>query len=214
MRSFVIIGTFSDNLLNFMSCYRKFFLRAVACVLALTALVFLVSCGTSYNNATSNPGTTSKFKHRIYVTNAFAGTLIIFNADNDQVYGRSIVTLPGNDLLTESHDGKFTLSYSNGVNVLYYIDNSIENVSVAPVSLTGNIETLSVLSDNVTAVTASRNAPVNGQPNGAVFLVDLTNRVISSTISVPLARFVSLNHAGTKVLAFADNTNAAYVIDT
>jgi hypothetical protein len=38
--------------------------------------------------------------------------------------------------------------------------------------------------------------------------------VISSTISLPLARRIAIDHAGNKVLAFAENTNTAYVIDT
>ena len=160
------------------------------------------------------PGATSGFKHRIMLTNSFAGTIIIINAQNDVVYGRPISTIPGAQILAEASDGSFTLSYSNGTDELYYIDNTTEDVSGSPITLTGDAETLGVLSGNLFAVTASRNAPVNNQPNGAVFVVDLTNRVIAATISVPLARRVALNHAGTKVLAFADNTNTAYVIDT
>ncbi|MGZ4816945.1 MAG: YncE family protein [Terriglobales bacterium] len=196
-----------------MASYRNLF-RVLSSAFAFAALALFTSCGTSYNNATTNPGATSKFKHRIYLTNAYAGTTIILNADNDQVYGRSIATISGNDLLAESHNGAFTLQFSSGPDILYYIDNTIEDVSGSPISLTGDIATLGILSDNATAVTASRDAPVSGQPNGAVFILDLTNRVISSTISVPLAHYVALNHAGTKVLAFADNSNTAYVIDT
>jgi len=196
-----------------MSCYRKFFVRMSASAISLAALVLFTACGNSYSGTTST-GSTSKFKHRIYLTNALAGTIIIMNADNDQVYGRAITTVAGTDLLAESHDGHFTLSFSSGSNIVYLIDNSIEDVSSPPISLTGDVESLAVLSDNLNAVTASRNAPVSGQPNGAVFLLDLTNRVIGSTISVPLVRRVAVNHAGNKVLAFADNTNTAYVIDT
>jgi DNA-binding beta-propeller fold protein YncE len=47
-----------------------------------------------------------------------------------------------------------------------------------------------------------------------VLVLDLTNQKISATISVPEARRVTLNHAGTKILAFADNTNSFFVIDT
>ena len=197
-----------------MTDHRNSPLRAFGCAAALITLIFLISCGTSYNNPINNPGPTSKFKHRIYLTNAYAGTTIIMNADNDEIYGRSISTISGNDLLVKSHDGKFTLEFSSGPDILYYIDNGIEDVSGSPISLTGDIETLGILSDNVTAVTASRNAPVNGKPNGAVFILDLTNRVISSTISLPLARYVAINHAGSKVLAFAENDNAAYLVDT
>jgi hypothetical protein len=70
------------------------------------------------------------------------------------------------------------------------------------------------MSNNTTAVTASPNAAVNGEPDGAIFVIDLTNRVVSSTISVPAARRIAIDHKGSKVLAFADNSNTAYVIDT
>jgi DNA-binding beta-propeller fold protein YncE len=55
---------------------------------------------------------------------------------------------------------------------------------------------------------------VSGEPNGAVYVIDLTNRVISSTISVPFARRIAIDHKGSKILVFADNTNTAYVVDT
>jgi hypothetical protein len=212
--SFVIIGVFTDIPDNFMSSSKKLFVRSIASILGGLLLLSCLSCGNSNYNGYTAPGKTSKFKHRVLVTNSFAGTTILLNSDNEVVYGRAISTVQGNNILTLSHDGKFTLEYSNGSDELFLIDNTIEDVSGPPVSLTGDVESLGILSDNVTAVTASRNAPVSGQPNGAVFLIDLTNRVISSTISVPVARRIAINHAGTKVLAFADNTNTAYVIDT
>ena len=204
-----------------MSSYKHTCLRITKYVLALVLSALLLSCSNNSNYyGYTSPSATSGFKHRVMVSNSFAGTILIFDADKDLLYGRAINTIPGNNLLAVSHDGTFTLSYSNGANVLYYIDNKIEDVGAATanggttVSLTGNTESLGILSGNLFAVTASRNAPVSGQPNGAVFVIDLTNRVIQSTISLPLARRVVLNNAGTKVLAFADNTNQAFVIDT
>ncbi len=198
-----------------MSFSEHFSRRKFACAIALTLACFCLSCGNNYDYyGNPTPSAVSGYKHRVLLTNAYAGTTIILNADDDVIYGRAINTISGNDLLTESHDGTYTLEFSSGPNIVYYIDNKVEDVSGSPISLTGNIETLGILSDNVTAVAASRDAPVSGKPDGAVFILDLTNRVISSTISLPLARFVALNHAGTKVLAFADNTNTAYVVDT
>jgi hypothetical protein len=214
-RSFVIIAFFSDILIKFMSSYKNVCRCAFFGLLALGSLVFSLSCGNNNNiYGVATPSATSGFKHRIMVTNAFAGTNVLVNADNDVVYGRPISTLPGNDILAESHDGTFDLSYSNGPNELYYIDNTIEDVSGTPVTLTGSAESLGIMANNTTAVTASYNAPVNGEPDGAVLVIDLTNRVISSTISVPSARRIAIDHKGSKVLAFADNSNTAYVVDT
>jgi len=200
-----------------MSLSKNYVCRAMFIVVALASLALCLACNNNNYNyyGYSTPSATSGFKHRIMLTNAYAGTIIILNADNDMVYGRTINLATQDQLLAESHDGTFTLAYSNGVsNILSYIDNKIEDISGNTVTLTGNVESLAVLSGNTSAVTASRNAPINGQPTGAVFVIDLTNRVISATIPVPLVRRIVSNHAGTKVLAFADNTNTAYVIDT
>jgi hypothetical protein len=209
-----------------MPLYKNYVCRAMVIVVALAALAICLSCGNNNYNyyGYQNPSATSGFQHRVMLTNAYAGTVVILNPDNDVVYGRTINLAANDQILAESHDGTFTLAYSNGTsNVLSYIDNKIEDISGNTISLTGNVESLAVMSDNRTAVTASRNAPVNGQPTGVVFVIDLmpyssqnppTNRVITGVIPVPLVRRIVTNHAGTKVLAFADNTNTAYVIDT
>jgi len=199
-----------------MSFYKNFCWRLFVPLLALASLALCLACGSNNYYGYASPSATSGFKHRVYLTNAYAGTIIILNADNDEVYGRNITTAAGAEVLAESHDGSFTLAYSNGVDELFTIDNKIEDISTtaSTIALPGNIESLVVLSGNTEAVTASRNAPVNGQPNGAVFTIDLTDSVIKTTIPVPLARRVVSNHAGTVVLAFADNTNTAYVINT
>src|SRR5581483_3132063 len=115
MRSFVIIATFSDILHKFMSLYKNYACRAISLVLALAAVAFCLSCSNNNNPyGYANPSATSGFKHRVMVTNAFQGTIIILNSDNDFVYGRPISVAAGDDLLAESHDGTFTLTYSNG----------------------------------------------------------------------------------------------------
>jgi hypothetical protein len=199
-----------------MHCHRNSSVFKLTSVLALSALwLVTASCGNNYNGSSSNSSSTlSKWKHRVLLTNAFSGTTYILNADNDQVWNRTISTTSGNNLLAESPDGKFTLEFASGANVVYTIDNTTETSTGSVIALPGDIETLAVLSGNTKAVAASRNAFVNGKPNGAVVILDITNQVIANTISLPLARRVAVNHAGTKVLAFADNSNTAYVIDT
>jgi hypothetical protein len=198
-----------------MSRYRNSSTSKLGCVFALCLLLLFTSCGTNYNNNNNNSSSSvSKWKHRILLTNSFAGTTYILNADDDLVWTKPISTTSGNDLLTESLDGKFTLEFCSGSNVVYTIDNTAETTAGSVIALPGDIETLAVLSGNTKAVAASRNAFVNGKPNGAVLILDIPNQVIANTISLPLARRVAVNHAGTKVLAFADESNTAYVIDT
>jgi len=212
--SFAIIAFFSDIPINFMSFYRNSTLRISTCLIALLSLSFCLSCGNNYNSYSVGPNQTSGYKHRILVSNAYNGSLLIINAANNFLFGRQITTTPQPQYLALSHDGKFTLSFSNVAETVYYFDNKTEQVSGNTIAVGGNVESLGILSNNTTAITASRNAPVNGAASGVVYLLDITNRVISATIAVPLVRRVVLNPAGTAVLAFADNTNSAYLIDT
>ena len=214
--SFVIIAFFNDNPIKFMSFYRNPSLRILSSFLALLSLAFTVACGNSNNYyGYTSPNATSGYKHRVLVSNTYNGNLLIVNADNNFLFGRQIATTPQPEYLALSHDGKFTLSFSNLSDTVYYFDNSKEQVNGTVISgFGGDVESLGILSNNTSAITASRNAPVNGAANGVVYILDLTNRVISVTITVPLVRRVVLNPQGTFVLAFADNTNSAYIINT
>ena len=214
--SFVIIAFFNDIPINFMSFYRNSSWRLLTCLMALVSLSFCLSCGNNNYNGYgyASPSSTSGYKHRILVSNSYVGSLLIINAVNNFLYGRPITVSPQPQYLALSHDGKFTLSYSNSADTLYYFDNSQEQVTGNNISLSGDVESLGILSNNTTAITASRNAPVNGGANGVIYFLDLTNRVISQAIAVPLVRRVVLDSGGNTVLAFADNTNYVYLVNT
>jgi hypothetical protein len=115
--------------------------------------------------------------------------------------------------MAESLDSATTLVASPTTNTVYNISNSTETVATS-VALPASTESFSVLADNKTGIAAVRNAPVTGASSGAVLLLDLANSNVSTSIPVPLVRFLSLNKARTKVLAFAENSNSLYVIDT
>lgn len=199
-----------------MSLHRNSSLRLLTGLMALVSLAFCLSCGNNNYNyyGYASPSATSGYKHRILVSNSYAGTLQIINAVNNFLYGRPITVSPQPQYMALSHDGKFTLSYSNTADTLYYFDNNQEQVTGNNVSLGGDVESLGILSNNTTAVSASRNAPVNGAASGVLYFIDLTNRVISHAVAVPLVRRVVLDSGGNTVLAFADNTNIAYLINT
>jgi hypothetical protein len=204
---------FSDILYNFMS-FQTLSRRALSFVLAATALTALVSCGggsSSSNSTTTTP--VSGFASRIFLLNSYFGTVVIMNGANDQVWSRAITLGSGANLIAESLDSATTLVASPATNTVYNIANSTETVATT-VALPSSTESFSVLSDNKTGIAAVRNAPVTGKSSGAVLLLDLANSQVSANIPVPLVRFLSLNKARTKVLAFAENSNSLYVIDT
>ena len=190
--------------------------RLLSIGLAASALLALSSCG-NYSNPTATGATSSNpvsaFKTRIFLLNSFFGTIVIMNGDNDQVWGTPISVGNGANLIAESLDGTTTLVASPSTNTVSNITNSTETVTTT-VALPSFTESFSVLADNKTGIAAVRNAPVTGKSSGAVLLLDLANSNISASIPVPLVRYLSLNKARTKVLAFAENSDSVWVIDT
>lgn len=204
-----------------MHCSRKAF-SCVSFLIACAALVSLLSCGGGSNSSGSSSSTLSKFKKRLFVLNsqatsgvALTSVIYIFSGENDLVFQLPIsLTADGYNLMTETPDKKTTLVYSSlRNNSLLVIDNATEKPK-AGFGLGDATDKVVVMSDNKTVVAALRNLPVTNSPNGAVLLADITTGGVTATISVPEARRVAINHAGTKVLAFADDTNSVYVIDT
>jgi hypothetical protein len=202
---------FSDIPYNFMS-FQNLSRRLFSFGLALTALVTLLSCGSGSTPSTTTT-TVSGFASRIYLLNSFFGTVIVMNGANDQVFGKAITLATGVNLIAESLDATTTLVASPTTNTVYNIANATETVATT-VSLPSFTESFSILSDNKTGIAAVRNAPITGKLSGAVLLLDLANSNVSASIPVPLVRFLSLNKARTKVLAFAENSDAVWVIDT
>ncbi len=186
--------------------------RIVPFGLLTVALLALVSCGgDSSSSTTTKP--VSGYANRIFLENSYFGTLIIMNGDTDQVFQSAISIAAGINLITESLDKTVTMVASPTTNAVYTVDNATESVATS-VSLPSFTDSFSILPDNKTGIAAVRNAPVTNQSSGAVLLLDLPNSKVSATIAVPLVRFLSLNKARTKVLAFAENSNSLYVIDT
>ena len=201
---------FGNILYNFMKL-RILFARVAPLVLAMLALLALISCGGDSSSSTTNP--VSGFDPRIYVLNSYYGTAIIMNGKNDQVYQSTIGVGGGANLIAESLDQKLTLVGSPINNTITSIDNATESVTQT-IGIPGTSDSFSIVSDNNSGVVAVRNAPVTNQSSGAVVLLDIANGKISGSVPVPLVRFLSLNKARTKVLAFAENSNSVYVIDT
>jgi hypothetical protein len=182
--------------------------------LAVAALLALISCGGSGSSGdTTTTKPVSGFANRIFLQNSFFGTIIIMNGDTDQVFPSAISVASGINIIAESLDKATTLVASPTTNAVYAIANSTESVGTS-VNLPSFTDSISIIADNKTGIAAVRNAPVSNQSSGAVLLLDVANSKVSATIPVPLARFLSLNKARTKVLAFAENSNSLYVIDT
>ena len=202
---------FGNILYNFMKL-RILFARVTPFGLAAAALLALISCGGGSSNSTTTK-VPSGYSNRLYVLNSYYGTAVVMNGTNDQVYSLPITVGGGANLMALSLDKTITLVSSPTNNTISSIDNASETVAET-ISIPAPTESFSILADNATGIAAARNAPVTNQSSGQVLLLDITNSKVSGAISVPLVRFLSLNNARTKVLAFAENSNSVYVIDT
>ena len=190
-------------------------------VLLIAGSSTLISCGSSGSN---NQTTSSGLKLRAFVSNALynggAGNLPVLNivdAAKDQFSGFTValsgdVTIPTTMVL--SYDHTFTLVSGATDAAIAVVSNASE--SALKVALPDVAQSTAVDPDNVTAYAAVRNAPVAGQPQGAVevLTISLVNSSVSvvASIPVPNADYVAVDPTGTRILAFGDGANVATVI--
>jgi DNA-binding beta-propeller fold protein YncE len=202
-------GDIPYNFMNWQNLSRRF----LSLMLALTALLALASCGGGSSSSSNSTTNTSGFAHRILLQNSYYGTVIIMDADTDLIWPSVISLGSGVNHIAESMDNKLTLMSSPTTNRIYVIDNATEALTTS-IAIPSYTDSFSVLADNTTGIAAVRNAPIDNMSSGAVVLLDTTNAAVTSMIPVPLVKYLSLNKARTKVLAFAENSNSVYVIDT
>jgi len=195
------------------------FLGTIAVLIA--GSVTLISCGSSSGN---NQQTGSGLKSRAFVSNALAPTgtgsnlpvLDIVDASTDTFSGFTVglsgtLSHPGPMLLSPDHT--FTLVASPIDHAIGVVNNSGESVS-GTISLPDFASSMAIAPDNATAYAALRNAPVAGQPQGAVEVLSVAGASISATIPVANVRYLFLDPLGVRILTFSDGSNQATAITT
>ena len=95
--------------------------------------------------------------------------------------------------------------------------NSVEVVNTKTQALIGGIQLAGPTTSMVALSTgngyaAVPNASINGSPPGAVQVLNLSSGGLTATINVPNAQTVVASPDGTKVLAFANDSNAVTVV--
>ncbi len=206
---------------------REILKRAIILVFSAAFLALLLSCGSGTSTSTTtNP--VSKIKKRAFVTNNFQSQIDIVNAANDtintilstNVSGQTTTTLAntintgtGPTQMVETPNKALTLVFDQGANSIAVVNNALESTA-GQIPLPGFTESFVVAQDNTTVYVAVPNAPVTGQPSGAVEVLNASTGVLTNSIPVPGARHIVLGHNGNKLLVFADGTNQMWVIDT
>ncbi len=169
---------------------------------ALGLLVGLLIGGCS-GSSSSRPSGVLK---RAFVSDDQDGLLHIIDASLDAESG-FFVNIGGRPhQMYLSADHTVTVVNAVATNSLFLVNNNTE-ASTGSVKLPDVTESFVLLPDNVTGFAAVRNA-------GAVEVIDFSGFTISSSIPVPLARYVALNNSGTKLLVFSDGQDTVTVIDT
>ncbi len=188
----------------------------------LAVSLALVSCG----GGASGPVKTSGIPYRAFVSNSVtastAAGIFIVNAETDVHPGGiapiSAGTAPGMMLVTPNRAE--TLVFSPGSeplfpeNQLTIVSNATE-AGVAHATLPGYTESFVVSPDSSTGYVAVPNAPVVGQPQGAIKLVVLagsTAGFFAGEIDIPGVHYLAIDNGGDRILAFSDNSDSIAVV--
>jgi len=119
--------------------------------------------------------------------------------------------------MVPSPDGKTTLVLNQAAGDITPITNSTEFIVsgvTAPIAIGGFTESVALASDNKTGYAAVRNFNNGtGVAIGAVQKFDYSTGAVSATIPVPAARWIALNHAGTKLLVMSDTSDSVMLVD-
>lgn len=211
--------------------------RTIILAFCAAALGVLMACSTgnllggSSNNTSSSSTSKSRpsgIKKRAFVSNNFQNQVDIINAANDTVNtnfatttsGATVTTLantiatgagPAQMVLTP--DKKFSAVFDQLTDTITLVSNDTES-STNQIPLPDFTDSFVAAPDNKTLYVAVPNAPVSGQPSGAVEVMDITAGALTDTIAVPRAHRIVMSHNGSKLLAFADNTDQIWVVDT
>ena len=192
-----------------------------AAVLTLSGLV--PSCG--YKAPSQQSAATSNVNFRAFVSqdvslgastafpSGVPAGLFVIDASQDVRAPAFISTsnLPG--LLVLAPNKKLTLAYSAANDSVSIVNNAAESSS-SPVTLPGTTESIAVSPDASTAYAAVNNAPIFGQPPGAIEVINLNAGNIPFTIPVPSAHYVAQSHNGNRLLVFSDNSDTVTVVAT
>jgi hypothetical protein len=191
---------------------------------SLVALLGLAACG---GESTSTTGPPSGLQKRAFISNSFAvlqgipeSDIEIVDATTDQLAfqtGATAFANPGVTRLRLTADKTKTLAYDSSLHNFHVVDNSTERATIT-IPSSGTLPDASddfvILPDNNTIFASVRNAAVAGQPSGAVVVLSISDAVITASIPVPHVRRLALSPDGTKLLAFPDDMNSVWIIDT
>jgi hypothetical protein len=180
----------------------------------------LLSCGSSSKTGSASGLTFRAFvSNPVYPNSTGGGSPVVEIMDASlDLLSPSVInlssltnTVKSAGLMAESPKKDYTLVVSPPDNKIAIIKNSTEAFSNA-LTLPGTTNSLFVWTDDITAFVAIPNAPVPGEPAGAVVRIDIPSATITATIPVPSVHYIVPSPNGSQILAFSDNTSTVSMI--
>ncbi len=181
-------------------------------LLVFPLLLLLAGCGGG-GSSSAQQNTTSGIKVRAFVSNSFTGVLDIVDAQHDTlVQGHTIQVGSQPGMLLETPDKTQTLVFANGTNTLVFVSN-VQEQQIHTLPLGGTASSIVVSPDSKFAFAALPAAVSLGLPAGSLQVVDISNATLMSTLNIPSVNRLVINHGGTRLLAFSENSNSLTVLD-
>ena len=189
--------------------------RAALGIICIFSVALWIGCGGGSSSSSSSGNTNlSHIKKRLFVGNSYGGAIQIIDAQLDQISAFSISPLGTPTDMLVSPDGKYTLVYDKSSNSFDAVNNAQEFLETSGLYVGGFSQSYVLSSDNKTLYAAVRNFQNSTGPQGAIVTVDYSStKAVTGSIPVPNVRWVAINHAGNRLLAFSDNSDSMAIID-
>ncbi len=207
-------GLSGSAIIRYFAPKSPFFLQLGARRLKNAALLLVALGLTSFSFVACSSSGTTRLTTRILASQSVSGPaaaagLVVVNGKLDTRFGEiQAGTSPG--LMAINPNRTTLLAFDASTN-------NVEVVNTKTQALTGGILLPGPTTSMVALATGSGyaavpTAPINGSPLGAVEVLNLTSGGLSATINVPNAQTVVASPDGTKVLVFANDSDAVTVV--
>ncbi len=188
--------------------------RAALGIICIFSVALWIGCGGGGSSSSSSSNPVSHIKKRLFVGNTYSGDLQIIDAQLDSISAFMVTGLGTPTDMLVSADGKYTLVYDRGSNSFDAVNNAQEIVETSALYVGGFSQSYVLSSDNKTLYAAVRNYQNSTGPQGAIVTIDYSStKQVTGTIPVPNVRWIAINHAGNRLLAFSDNSNSMTILD-
>lgn len=184
----------------------------------MVALALLCACLVSCGSPSTSSSGSSGLAFRAFVSQSVSSStaspgIDLVDAKLDRLVRAPAVSISGTPSIMETSANKSTtLVFDSTGDTVTVVNNKQEN-SAGSVKLPDWTESMAVSPDATVGYAAVPDAPVAGQPSGAVEMMNLNNFSIENTIAVTGAHYLVLSPDASHLLVFSDNSDSGTLIN-